>query len=46
MMELKKVLNGLEGLKAKGNLDLEITGVESDSRQVKKRLSICSYCWF
>ena len=34
-MELKKVLNGLEGLKAKGNLDLEIAGVESDSRQVK-----------
>lgn len=35
-MELKKVLNGIEGLKVKGNLDLDITGVESDSRKIKK----------
>ena len=33
-MELKKVLNGLEGLKAKGNLDIDIENIESDSRKV------------
>ena len=34
-MELKVVLAGLEGLKAKGNLDLDIKGIESDSRKVE-----------
>ena len=35
-MELKKILVGLEGIKAKGNLDLEITGIESNSKNVKE----------
>ena len=35
-MELKKVLAGLEGIKAKGNLDIEIENIESDSRKVTK----------
>ena len=35
-MELKKVLSGLEGLKAKGNLDLDIKSLESDSRKIEK----------
>lgn len=34
-MELKKVLAGLENLKAKGNLDIDIKDIESDSRKVK-----------
>ena len=34
-MELNVVLAGLEGLKAKGNLDLDIKGIESDSRKVE-----------
>ena len=35
-MELKKILIGIEGLKAKGNLDLEIQGIESNSKNVKE----------
>ena len=35
-MELKKILVGLEGIKAKGNLDLDITGIESNSKNVKE----------
>ncbi len=35
-MELKKILLGLEGIKAKGNLDLEIEGIEKNSKEVKK----------
>lgn len=35
-MELKRILAGLEGLKAKGNLDIEIEQIESDSRKVSK----------
>jgi len=35
-MELKKILSGLEGLKAKGNLDLDIKSLESDSRKIGK----------
>ena len=34
-MELKRVLTGLEGLKSKGNLDIDVTNITSDSRQVK-----------
>ena len=33
-MELKKILLGLEGIKAKGNLDLEIEGIENNSKEV------------
>ena len=35
-MELKKLLVGIEGIKAKGDLDIDITNVESDSRKVQK----------
>ncbi len=35
-MKLKELLVGLEGLKAKGNLDIEITGVERDSKEIKE----------
>ena len=42
-MELKKLLIGLEGLKVKGNLDLDINGIEKNSKDVKRRFFICSY---
>lgn len=35
-MELKNILSGLEGLKVKGDLDIDITNVDSDSRNIKK----------
>jgi len=35
-MNLKSILIGIEGLKAKGNLDLEISSVECDYRTVKQ----------
>lgn len=35
-MKLKEMLVGLEGLKVKGNLDLEIKGIESNSKEIKK----------
>ena len=35
-MKLKNILEGIEGLKAKGNLDIEIKGIERDSKKVKK----------
>lgn len=35
-MELRKILVGIEGLKAKGSLDLDISSVECDYREVKK----------
>ena len=35
-MNLKKILIGLEGLKVKGNLDLEIKGIESNSKNIKE----------
>ena len=35
-MNLKSILIGIDGLKAKGNLDLEISSVECDYRTVKK----------
>ncbi len=34
-MELKKLLVGLEGIKAKGNVDIDIKEIENDSRMVK-----------
>ncbi len=30
---IKKILVGVEGVKAKGNLDLEIKGIESNSKK-------------
>ena len=35
-MNLKSILVGLEGLKAKGDLDKEIKGIESNSKNIKK----------
>ena len=35
-MELKSIISGIEGLKARGNLDLDIQAIESDSRKVSK----------
>ena len=35
-MNLKAILNGIENLKAKGDLELEITGIAHDSRKVKE----------
>lgn len=35
-MELKQLLVGLEGLKVKGNLSLDIKGIEKDSKNVKE----------
>ena len=35
-MELKSVISGIEGLKARGNLELDIISIESDSRKVVK----------
>ena len=35
-MELKKLLVGLEGLKVKGNLELDIKGIENNSKEVKE----------
>jgi len=35
-MELKAVISGIEGLKARGNLDIDVEAIESDSRKVVK----------
>lgn len=35
-MELKKVLQGIDGIKAKGNLDIDIEDICNDSRKVQK----------
>ena len=35
-MKLKEMLAGLEGLKVKGDLDIEVKGLESNSKEIKK----------
>ncbi|MBO5348745.1 MAG: UDP-N-acetylmuramoyl-L-alanyl-D-glutamate--2,6-diaminopimelate ligase [Clostridia bacterium] len=35
-MELKKILVGIDGIKARGALDINITNIECDSRKIKK----------
>lgn len=35
-MELKKILIGLEGIKAKGSVDIEIKGIEKNSKEIKE----------
>lgn len=35
-MELKKILAGLEGLKLKGSLDIDINNLDSDSRNISE----------
>ena len=37
-MELKTVLNGIEGLKVRGSIDIDIENVENDSRKIKQRI--------
>ena len=34
-MELKKILLGIEGIKAKGNVNIDIVGIEKNSKEVK-----------
>ena len=34
-MDLKKILLGLENLKVKGNLDIDIKGIENNSKEIK-----------
>ena len=36
IMNLKNILNGIEGLKAKGNLDLDISNIECDYRKITR----------
>ncbi len=35
-MELKRILAGLDGLKAKGNLDVDVKGIDSNSKNINK----------
>ena len=35
-MELKRVIAGLEGLKSRGSLDIDIKNLDSDSRNIKE----------
>jgi len=35
-MELRTVISGIDGIKARGNLDLDIKSIETDSRKVEK----------
>ena len=35
-MELRKVLNGIENLRAKGNLEIDVKSVEKDSRKIEQ----------
>ena len=35
-MELKKLLQGIEGIKAKGDLEVDVKDITNDSRNVKK----------
>ena len=35
-MKLKEIIVGLDGIKAKGEVDREITSIENDSRKVKE----------
>ncbi len=36
-MKLKEILVGIDGIKARGNLDLEITNIDSDSRNIEEK---------
>ena len=35
-MNLKSILLGIEGIKARGNVDIDINSIEDDSRNIKK----------
>ena len=41
-MELKKILQGIDGIKAKGNLDIDLDDITNDSRKVQKKFHV--YC--
>ena len=36
-MKLKEILVGLEGLKVRGDLEIDITGLDKDSRNIKEK---------
>lgn len=40
-MELRKILSGLERLKTRGNLDIDIKNIAFDSNKVKDRIFVC-----
>ena len=40
-MELKELIHPLEVLEVVGNTDVEISGIQSDSRKVKKAFCLC-----
>ena len=35
-MELKSILSGLQNLKAKGSLDIDIKGIKNNSKDIEK----------
>ena len=35
-MELKQILQGIEGIKAKGNIEIDVPNITNDSRKVEK----------
>ena len=41
-MELKSILSGLEGLKVKGNLDINVNEIRNSSNQVEWRHVCCN----
>ena len=41
-MNLKNTLIGIDGLKAKGKLDIDIKGIESNCDKIEERLYVCS----
>jgi hypothetical protein len=45
VIENKKKLSEL-GFISSQSADLEVLGLSSDSRTVKKRISLCSFAWF
>ena len=40
-MELKELIHPLEVLEVVGNTDVEISGIQSDSRKVEKGFFVC-----
>ena len=42
-MELKEILSGIEGLKVKGSLDIEVSKIESSSKKIKEGDIILSH---
>lgn len=40
-MKLKEILVGLDKIRAKGELDVEVSNISSNSKEVKKRRYVC-----